>query len=401
MEKVIFNDQTKIPIKTWLSELDEKTMGQVMNLSNLPFAFHHIAILPDAHLGYGMPIGGVMATHDVIIPHAVGSDIGCGVLAARLPIKNIPLAQLRNIRELIEQKIPMGVGISHKTRQVMPSNVTTGIENNSGSIVYKEYDRAEQQMGTLGAGNHFIEFQKGSDGFIWIMIHSGSRGLGYKVADYYNKRAIEKNKEWFSGVDPKWELAFLPINSELGRMYYAEMLYCVEYAKQNRLAMYHAILESCKTIIPEWHGENIFPDRSYDVAHNYAALEHHFGKDVWVHRKGATRARQGEIGLIPGSPGTKSYVVRGRGNLDSFMSCSHGAGRKMSRNLAKKELNLETEMEKLDSQGILHGMRSEKVLDEAPGAYKDIQVVMANQSDLVNIEVELTPIMVIKGQESK
>ena len=372
-------------------------MEQAFNLSNLPFAFHHIALMPDAHLGYGMPIGGVMATHDVIVPHAVGSDLGCGVLAARLPIEEITTNQLKNIRELIKQKIPMGVGISHRTPREMPDSLISDIEEDPYSVIYEEYEKAEQQVGTLGAGNHFIEFQKGSDGFIWIMIHSGSRGLGYKVADYYNKMAIELNKKWFSNVNPKWELAFLPIKTEIGKKYFAEMVYCVEYAKSNRRAMYHAILDSCALIIPEWYGEDIFPDRLYDVAHNYAALEHHFGKDVWVHRKGATRARQGEIGLIPGSPGTKSYVVRGRGNLDSFMSCSHGAGRKMSRTKAIKELNLELEMGTLDSQGVLHEMRSKKVLDEAPGAYKDIQVVMDNQSDLVNIEIELTPIMVIKG----
>jgi len=401
MKNVINMKPNGVPIKVWLDNIDDNTWEQVENLSRLPFVHHHIALMPDAHMGYGMCIGGVMATEDVIIPHAVGSDIACGVLAARLPFKEIRKDQLQNIKALIKKAIPMGVGKAHEKAHLMPeiNSIINGLclEDDPTSVLFKHYGLAASQIGTLGAGNHFIEFQKGSDGFIWIMIHSGSRGLGYKVADHYNKVAIELNKKWFSSVNPKHQLAFLPMNTDEGQKYFREMTYCVEYAKQNRLKMFCSIVLACETILPQYHGSKIFIDQIYDVAHNYATLERHFGKNVWVHRKGATKAMKGEIGLIPGSQGSKSYVVHGLGNPDSFYSCSHGAGRLMSRSKAKKELDLATESKKLDKLGVIHGMTDIKNLDEAPGAYKDIEMVMNNQKDLVTVEVELTPIMVLKG----
>lgn len=222
------------------------------------------------------------------------------------------------------------------------------------------------------------------------MIHSGSRNLGYKVANYYNNLAIELNKKYFSCVPKEKQLAFLPIDSKEGRMYIDEMQICVDFAKANRSLMMNNIKKSFLEIDVDF-------EQVIDISHNYARMEHHFNENVMVHRKGATSARKGELGLIPGNQGTKSYVISGKGNQESFMSCSHGAGRKMSRTKAQKELDFEEQKKILDDQGVIHGMRSEKDLDEAPGSYKDISEVMRNQSDLVEILVELTPLAVIKG----
>jgi tRNA-splicing ligase RtcB len=265
-------------------------------------------------------------------------------------------------------------------------------DNNELPIVKREYYSALKQLGTLGGGNHFIEIQKGDDGYIWIMIHSGSRNIGYKVANHYNKLAIEINKKWHTQVPEKWELAFLPLESEEGQEYLREMQYCVDFALANRELMMSRIKLSIDEVV-----DGVIYEDLINIAHNYASLEHHFGENVMVHRKGATLAREGITGIIPGSQGTKSYIVAGKGNPESFMSCSHGAGRTMSRTKARNELNLEEEKRKLDEQGIIHAIRNKSDLDEASSAYKDIDVVMENQKDLVDILVELTPLAVIKG----
>jgi tRNA-splicing ligase RtcB len=227
------------------------------------------------------------------------------------------------------------------------------------------------------------------------MIHSGSRNLGFKVANHYNELAIKLNEQWHTNVPKEWELAFLPIDSDEGQDYRNEMQYCVDFALANRKLMMDNIIKILAND-PVCKG-SVITDPMINIAHNYAAMENHFGRNVMVHRKGATLARVGTIGIIPGSQGSKSYIVEGLGNVNSFMSCSHGAGRKMSRTKATKELNLENEIKILDDQGIVHGIRTSSDLDEATGAYKDIQVVMNNQLDLVKIVTELTPIAVIKG----
>jgi tRNA-splicing ligase RtcB len=248
------------------------------------------------------------------------------------------------------------------------------------------------QLGTLGGGNHFIEIQKGSDGFIWIMIHSGSRNIGFKVANYYNRLAIDLNRRWGSKIPKQWQLAFLPIDSEPGQKYISEMRYCIDFAYANRKLM----MERVQAALQKYAGPVSF-DPLINIAHNYAVMEYHFHKNVMVHRKGATRAQDGEIGIIPGSQGTPSYIVRGKGNPESFSSCSHGAGRRMGRKQAQRQLDLEGEQKRLDDQGVLHSIRSRRDLDEAAGAYKDIDKVIDNQLDLVEVLVELRPLAVIKG----
>lgn len=402
----------KLPIKMWLEEIEDGAMAQIKNLANLPFTFKHIAIMPDSHQGYGMPIGGVLATKGVIIPNAVGVDIGCGMCAVKTSLTDIDTETLKKIMGEIRKVVPVGFE-HHKQKQDEKLMLNMGNIHNfedcyfngnfSYKIVHQEFENALKQIGTLGGGNHFIEIQKGSDGHIWIMIHSGSRNLGKKVADYYNKVAEKLNEKWFSLVDKKQELAFLPLDSDEGKSYIREMNYCVDFALANRKLM----MDNIKKIFEKETGCSFcsrdgelnidFTNEMINIAHNYARMENHFGENVMVHRKGATLATEDTIGIIPGSQGTKSYIVKGKGNAESFNSCSHGAGRKMGRNQAEKELNLEEEIKKLDDQGILHAIRGKKDLDEAPGAYKNIDVVMENQKDLVEILVELTPLGVIKG----
>jgi tRNA-splicing ligase RtcB (3'-phosphate/5'-hydroxy nucleic acid ligase) len=379
----------KLPIKMWLDDIEDGALEQARNLANLPFAFKHIAIMPDSHQGYGMPIGGVLATQDVIVPNAVGVDIGCGMCAVKTSLTDINTETLKKIMDEIRKVIPLGFNKHEKTQDVerMPG-MTIGYP-----IIEQETTNALKQLGTLGGGNHFIEIQKGDDGHIWIMLHSGSRNLGYKVANHYNKLAQKLNRKWYSNIPPfKGDdgLAFFPVDSEEGANYISEMEYCVAYAYENRKLMMDRIIA-----IFEILNKTVDFDEMINIAHNYASLENHFGNNVWVHRKGATLAREGTIGIIPGSQGTSSYIVEGKGNRESFMSCSHGAGRTMGRNQARKQLDLKEEQEKLE--GIIHSIRSVRDLDEASGAYKDIDKVMENQKDLIDIKVKLQPLAVIKG----
>ena len=398
-----------LPIKMWLDDIDENALEQAKHLAQLPFAFHHIAIMPDSHLGYGMPIGGVMATKNVIVPNAVGADIGCGMNAVKTSLTEIDTETLKKIMGEIRKAIPVGFA-HHKEKQddkLMPQGVAQmarvpSLElggqrfepshPDSLPIVKQQYEKALTQIGTLGGGNHFIEIQKGSDGHIWIMLHSGSRNLGFKVANYYNKEAIKLNEKWFSKVPKEWELAFLPIDTKEAQNYIREMNYCVKFALASRKLMMDRIIGIFSSVLP-----NVSFEPMINIAHNYAKLENHFKQNVWVHRKGATLATKDTIGIIPGSQGTKSYIVKGKGNPDSFNSCSHGAGRVMGRNQARKNLNLKEEIKRLDDKGIIHSIRTVKDLDEAPSAYKNIKTVMDNQKDLVDILVELTPLAVIKG----
>lgn len=378
----------KIPIKLWLDveQIDEGALEQARDLANLPFAFRHIAIMPDAHQGYGMPIGAVLATRGAVLPNAVGVDIGCGMCSLRTDLRHVDAKDLKEIMQIIRATIPVGFE-HHKTPQDeawMPER--TG----DLPIVEEEYASALRQIGTLGGGNHFIEIQKGSDGYVWIMIHSGSRNIGFTVANHYNDIAVRKNEE--AGCAVPRDLAHIPASSEYFDLYWNEMNYCVDFALANRVLM----MERTKSAFTEVLCEVEFAD-FINTPHNFAAEEEHFGETVIVHRKGATRARKGEWGMISGSQGTRSFLVTGKGEPRSFESCSHGAGRIMSRARARRTLDLQEEIETLDSRGILHAIRHRSDLDEAPGSYKDIDEVMRNQVDLVEVQIELQPLAVIKG----
>jgi tRNA-splicing ligase RtcB len=348
-----------------------------------------------------MPIGGVLATKDIIIPNAVGVDIGCGMCAVKTSLTEIDTTTLKNIMSEIRNAIPLGHN-HHKIAQdesLMPdpNKIAWFGQSTDKHIVLEEYNSALKQIGTLGGGNHFIEIQKGSDRRIWIMLHSGSRNFGLKIAKHYNEIAIKLNKKWHTQVPESWELAFLPMNSNEGLNYMAEMNYAVEFALANRKLMLDRIMLILYRDFGLINLKEYTDHEMINIAHNYASMENHFGENVMIHRKGATLAREGTIGIIPGSQGTKSYIVKGLGNKESFESCSHGAGRKMSRNKAEETLNLDDEKKKLDDQGIIHSIRGKHDLDEAPGAYKNIDVVMENQKDLVETLVELQPLAIIKG----
>ncbi len=392
MKKIITSE--RVPIKMWLDEIEEGALIQAKNLANLPFAFRHVVILPDCHQGYGMPIGGVLATREMIIPNAVGVDIGCGMSAVRTSLTSLDKPVIKTIISGIRSLIPLGFN-HHKKPQDEKLMPDPGDDEEIGAlpVACQEYESALHQLGTLGGGNHFVEIQKGTDGFIWLMVHSGSRNIGKKVADHYNRLAKALNEKWATGLSVEKQLAYLPMSTEEGLTYWKEMEYCVRFAFASRELMMNRIKEVCQDILPE----RITFNPMINIAHNYAARENHFSTSVIVHRKGATQAKKGQIGIIPGSQGTRSYIVRGKGNPESFESCSHGAGRVMGRKQAQRQLDLQKEIQFLEKQDIVHSIRTVRDLDEAPSAYKKIENVMENQKDLVEPLVELTPLGVVKG----
>lgn len=376
----------KLPIYMWLDDIEDGAMAQAMDLANLPYAYGHIAIMPDSHQGYGMPIGGILATEHAVVPNAVGVDIGCGMCSLRTNLRNIEIGNLKKIMNIIRETVPVGFRHHNEDQDEkwMPE------VNATLPIVEREYARAMRQVGTLGGGNHFIEIQRGSDGFIWMMIHSGSRNIGLKVAEHYNNEAKKLNDPRSTGIPA--DLSYFPDDHPDYHNYVREMDYCIAFALSNRKLM----MERVKNAITDVLGDVSF-DHFINKPHNFASWEEHFGKRLFVHRKGATRAREGELGMIPGSQGSSSYIVKGKGNPMSFESCSHGAGRVMSRAKARKTLSIEKETKLLEEKGVLHAIRGKNDLDEAPSSYKDIKQVMDFQKDLVDIEVELQPLAVIKG----
>lgn len=381
MQQVITTE--RVPIKLWLDHIEEGALAQARNLANLPFAFKWVAIMPDCHEGFGMPIGGVLAAQDVIVPNAVGVDIGCGMLAARTDLRHLDSATLRQIRAQINLEVPVGFE-HHKTAQPWQ-----GFDRAPDlPIIQKELESARRQLGTLGGGNHFIEIQQGSDGYIWVMIHSGSRNFGLKTANaYHNLARIFCERKNINL--PHRDLAYLPMDTREGREYFTAMNYCCDFARANRALMMARVGE----ILAKSTGAVLLDE--INIHHNYAALETHYGREVLVHRKGATKASRDTVGIIPGSMGSSSYIVKGLGNPESFESCAHGAGRRMGRKQAMRSLDLAEEQKKLN--GIVHGLRSQNSLDKAPGAYKDIAEVMRLQQDLVSISLTLTPLASVKG----
>ena len=382
MNQVIATE--RIPIKMWTDTIEDGALAQAKNLANLPFTYKHIAIMPDVHVGYGMPIGGVMVAKGVVVPNAVGVDIGCGMTAIKSDIKveSIDKDQLKSWLGLIREAIP--VGFNHN-KDPQESEIFKYMPDLL--ILRTELSSAKKQLGTLGGGNHFIEIQKDEDGFLWIMIHSGSRNLGKKVADFYHTLAKGYCEQWYSNI-PTLDLAFLPINTQEGQEYFSAMNFCLDFAYANRALMLRKVTDIIGS-------EHFGDDAIINIHHNYAAWENHFGDNVLIHRKGATLARKGTIGIIPGSMGTNSYIVKGLGNEQSFNSCSHGAGRRLGRKEACRTLVLKEEQDKM--AGIIGAPRNQDDLEEAPGAYKSINEVMENQSDLVEILTKLTPLAVVKG----
>ncbi|MFO7850425.1 MAG: RtcB family protein [Spirochaetia bacterium] len=376
----------RIPIKLWLDTIEEGALKQTKNIADLPWAFHHIAVMPDAHEGFGMPIGGVLATEEVVIPNAVGVDIGCGMIAVQTDLEDFSPGELEPISRAIREEIPSEFS-RHKTEQPWEGFS----EAPDIGVVQRELDSARRQIGTLGGGNHFIELQKGDDGYIWLMLHSGSRNFGYTIAREFDKIA-RKEAEKHELDLPDKQLAPLFLDTAEGEAYFEAMEYAQRFAAASRAQMMEKVQEILERYRPE-----VRYQETVNIHHNFAGPETHYGKEVIVHRKGATSARHGQKGIIPGSQGTPSYIVEGLGNPESFESCSHGAGRVMGRKAAQRNLDLKEEQARLDRRGIYHNLRTTKDLDEAAGAYKEIDTVMAAQKDLVRPRVRLEPLAVVKG----
>ena len=400
-----------MPVKSWCENCEEGAVKQAVNLAHHPALVHHVALMPDAHQGYGMPIGGVVAAKDAVIPAAVGVDIGCGMIATETDVPAEVFAEMsfrRAFQEKLKERIPVGEGESHKSTQNWEGFEEYTANNGMRSNLWpSKLDR--MNLGTLGGGNHFIELQKSTalDGSgdpeggakVWLMIHSGSRNLGKRIEEHYHRIAARMCERFHSPLPDK-DLAFLPIEEPTGHDYFTDMLFALRYAKENRRRMMEVMKATLAEFVPN---ANFL--RTIDIHHNYAAFEEHFGEKVCVHRKGATSAKLDEIGIIPGSMGTASYIVRGLGNPDSFMSCSHGAGRRMSRIAASTTLTVEECDKAMD--GIVcerwhkykgFGKAKGRLdLSEAPQAYKDIEDVIASELDLVEPLVRLVPLASLKG----
>jgi tRNA-splicing ligase RtcB len=408
---VICSEKTKKPIKIWLPEvssIEESCLEQAYNLSQLPFIHKWVSLMPDTHTGMGMPIGGVIAAEGVIIPNAVGVDIGCGMafVGTNLKVSDIkdistPNGSLiQGIVGDILRNIPVGWS-HHKSLQASNTLDKAKAELDKyeqDKELLSEIEAGYYQIGTLGGGNHFIELQEDEDGYLGIMIHSGSRHFGKQVCDYFNNIAKELNQKWHSRVPSEYRLAFLPVDTQEGMNYINWMNLSLDFAQENRAKM----ILTAKAILEKWiekHTDlNIEYTNEINCHHNYASIENHYDKNVWVHRKGATRARKGEIAVIPGAMGSYSYIVEGKGNAESFCSSSHGAGRRYSRTAAMKNYTTEEVMRDLKEQGVILGKNNKKdVAEESRFAYKDIGEVMANQADLITPIKRLKTIGVVKG----
>ena len=409
---VLYDKETmKIPVKVWLEtekELEASCREQALHLANLPFLAGPVCLMPDTHAGMGMPIGGVIASEDVIIPNAVGVDIGCGMAYTETGIRADDLRQIMTGSGNLVQAIigdimrNVPVGFAHHKQPMSSYVLDRALDEmdkyeKDGELL-GQLDAGYFQIGTLGGGNHFIELQEDDEGFLSVMIHSGSRHFGKSVCDYFHQKARALNQRWYSQVPDSYRLAFLPVDSPEGQQYLNWMQLSMDFAAENREKMMLAV----KAILEKWIGKytefSLNFSNDINCHHNYAALENHKGKDLWVHRKGAVEAKNGQMAVIPGAMGSYSYVVMGLGNEDSFCSSSHGAGRRYSRKGAMEAFTCEEVILDLERRGVVLGKKGKAdVAEESRFAYKDIEIVMENQKDLVIPVKRLKTIGVVKG----
>ncbi len=387
-----------MPIKIWTDEIDDKSRAQLRNIASLPFIHHHVAAMPDVHLGIGATIGSVIATHKAIIPAAVGVDLGCGMVAARLSITANQLDEkaLKKVFDQISRDVPVGRD-QHRDERVLveaakpfEAGLKSLTERHPGLLkAFGKFSKWTNQMGTLGGGNHFIEVCLDETDQVWVMLHSGSRGIGNAIASYFIALARKDMERWMIQL-PDRDLAYFPEGSEYFADYLEAVHWAQEYAMQNRTSMLELVLAALQRHLPPF----MVTTEAVNCHHNYVAQEHHYGENVWITRKGAIRAREGDLGIVPGSMGARSFIVRGLGNPESFCSSAHGAGRKMSRTAAEKQFTVADMV--AQTQGVI--CRKDKdVIDEIPGAYKDIDQVMANQADLTEILHTLKQVVCVKG----
>jgi len=423
---LVIHEESSRPIKAWVGtktnplygfeegrgvvaaqvpDIEDAALQQAKNIARLPFiASNGVALMPDVHLGFGATVGSVIATDKAIIPAAVGVDIGCGMNAVRLSLKASDLPEsLTAIRHQIERDVPVGSS-QHGSKYVPPghgSDEVKGVHtlwdsyHKAGIPDYfvdqqRMFDKAWFQLGTLGSGNHFIEICVDENQDVWVMLHSGSRGIGNIIGSMFIEKA-KKNMEKFFISLPDADLAYLPEDTADFNDYVKAVQWAQDYALENRRVMMLAVIAALRQTIPV--GFTVTQE-AINCHHNYVERENHFGRNLWVTRKGAIRARSGDLGIIPGSMGQRSYIVRGRGNPESYCSCSHGAGRAMSRAEAKRRFTL------TDLAAQTEGVECRKdadVIDEIPGAYKRLDVVMENQKDLIEVVHTLKAVLCVKG----
>jgi len=388
----------RVPVKVFTDEVEASARRQLENVSRLPIVFHHVAALPDVHAGIGATVGSVIPTRGAIIPAAVGVDIGCGMSAVRLSLCAGQLPDnLSKIRSAIERAVPVGfdehrdADALHDAAAPLERRLGRILDRHPGIVRRQRDGRTKwvRQMGSLGGGNHFIELCVDESDRVWVMLHSGSRGIGNAVGTHFIAAAREEMARLDAHL-PDRDLAYVREGSKLFDDYVDAVGWAQDYARANRHQMMRLVLDAIAPRLPPLE----VTEEAINCHHNYVERERHFGERVWVTRKGAIRAREGELGIIPGSMGARSYIVRGKGNAESFSSCAHGAGRRMSRGEAKKRYT------RADLEAQTLGVECRKdsgVLDEIPGAYKDIDKVMADQTDLVEVVHTLKQVVCVKG----
>ncbi|HEX5093430.1 MAG TPA: RtcB family protein [Burkholderiales bacterium] len=388
----------RVPVKLYTDDVEAGAYRQLANISRLPVVHHHVAAMPDVHHGIGATVGSVIPTLRAIIPAAVGVDIGCGMIAARLSLtaNEIDEPALRKVFAQISRDVP--VGFQQHDERAARTDAAKPFKRGLRAILQKHPGVEKRvgkkadwtrQMGTLGGGNHFIEVCLDETQQVWVMLHSGSRGIGNAIGTYFIALA-RQDAERHQLQLPDRDLAYFTEGAQHFDDYVGAVGWAQDYARANRAEMMDLVLAALRRHLPAFE----VTTGAVNCHHNYVAREHHYGEDVWVTRKGAIRAGEGELGIIPGSMGTRSYIVRGRGSAEAFLSCAHGAGRRMSRTQAEKRFTVD-DLER-QTEGVVC-RKDRGVLDEIPGAYKDIDEVMRNQSDLVEVLHTLKQVLCVKG----
>ena len=384
-------------------DIEKEAMKQLKNLARLPFIHSNgVAVMPDVHSGKGSTIGTVIATDGAIIPAAVGVDIGCGMNAVRLTLRADQLPDnLAGIRDAIEKAVPLGAGGRHQRTETVDANMrrlpVMGSDRMQDILadqivgsMPRLFEKTASQLGTLGSGNHFIELCVDESDQVWVMLHSGSRGIGNMIGTHFIDKAKRNMEKFFISL-PDADLAYLPQDADDFNDYVEAVQWAQNYALENRRVMMQAVLQALHDAMPVAF---LPTTEAVNCHHNYVERENHFGRNLWVTRKGAVRAREGDLGIIPGSMGQQSYIVRGKGNAESYCSCSHGAGRTMSRAEAKRRFSIQ---DLIDQTKGVECRKDADVIDEIPGAYKRLDLVMEAQKDLVEVVHTLKAVLCVKG----
>lgn len=400
----VMTQEGSVLVKMWTRgvPVEDGARRQLLRAAQMPFIFKHVAVMPDVHIGIGATVGSVIPTKNAIIPAAVGVDIGCGMMACRTSLKATDLPDsLGHLRSAIERAVPHGRTSGHrrdkgswhdapKTSEAAWAGLVDRFDVITGKHKVIAKSNNLKHLGTLGTGNHFIEVCLDQDDRVWFMLHSGSRGVGNRIGRYFIELAKKDMEKWFINIPDK-DLAYFPEGTDHFDDYVESVEWAQDFAFANRTVMMQNVIAAARAVLPVAFDAEV---EAVNCHHNYVSRENHFGENIFVTRKGAVRARKGDMGIIPGSMGTRSYIVRGLGNEDSFHSCSHGAGRVMSRTEAKKRISMEEHLEAVKD---VECRKDAAVIDETPAAYKPIDDVMEAQKDLVEIVHTLRQVVCVKG----